>query len=582
MKKLGVLLLVFLISVSCLAIVSCQNRTMDERAYSCLESNVRGKCASLTFDEKVFALLALSSKSDIASECQAALSGECAPVGGAPVGGCTIKSTAQAVLALTQSGAPADNKITWLLQKSTAPSLVWYLQIDTPANTTCQVGYPGTELNVLVKSDGTLSIPNNNCLRARAPYNYWLEIDKSCLGNTFTIRCNQDFSSSTIYKTQSSSTIFVSGSVQPSPATGTNTHEIKSKCLSETGTCDYQGTLWAAYALMKSQREEYKQYLPYLFAFADDNKKYVSYAFLYAFTAEPEYEQKLLIEQKPEGYWDWASGKGKFYDTATTLLALQSKSTVVGTVQSYLALKQGKDGCWQSSIIDTGFLMWALYPKPSSFQTTQPKCQDSQYFCVVEGECIAAAGDKLQNYYCPGAQVCCSKPAVLQSCDALGGVTCPPGKECQNPADSSDGPCCMTTCGAVTTECESIRYSCRGFCEDNEEVTEAYACSGKDMCCKPAAQKASVWVWIILFLILIGLGALGYVYRERVKHWYYKARELIRQKLGKKGPGPAPAMTRPRPPYPPMYPPARPLTHPRTAVSSDIEETLKKLRDIGK
>jgi hypothetical protein len=91
-------------------------------------------------------------------------------------------------------------------------------------------------------------------------------------------------------------------------------------------------------------------------------------------------------------------------------------------------------------------------------------------------------------------------------------------------------------------------------------------------------------VWIILFLILIGLGALGYVYRERVKHWYYKARELIRQKLGKGrgGPAPAPAMTRPRPPYPPMYPPARPLTHPRTAISSDIEETLKKLRDIGK
>jgi hypothetical protein len=580
MKKLGVLLLALLITMSFFTIASCQNKTMDERAISCLESSVRGKCASLTFEEKVFALLALSGKQDIASECQATLSGECAPVGGP----CTIKSTALAALALTQSSAPADNKISWLLSKTIDPNLVWYIEIDAPANTTCKASYLGTEYNMQIKSDGTITIPNNNCLRARSPNPQWLEIDKSCLANTFSVTCSADFVSNTIYKSSASNTIFVSGSIQSSPADGTNTHSIESKCLSETSTCDYPGTLWAAYALMKANKPEYKKLLPYLFAYADDNAKTVPYAFLYAFTAEPEYTQKLLLAQKPEWYWDWSSGRGIFYDTATTLIGLQSQSSIINSVKVYLAQKQGTNGCWQNSIINTGFLMWTLNQKPTTFQSTQLNCKNSGYYCTVEGECSAAGGEQMQNYYCPSSlQICCTKPAILPSCASLGGTVCPANNPCQSPVDSSEGACCVTACGQITpttTECEDMGYACRGFCNTDEESVSAYACNEGDTCCKPVIKGTSAWVWIILILILAGIGALGYVYREKVKIWYNQ----LKQKFGRKGPGPASTAMRPRPPYPPAYQPmtARLATHPGTKVSADVEETLRKLREIGK
>lgn len=586
MKKEGVLFSVFLIILLSFSVVLAQNQTMEERAYSCLESRVSGKCSTLSPEDQIFALLASGYSSSISGECKTALgTSSCYPVGK-----CTIKDTALASLALAQTGSPIESMMMWFSTKEISPpNLVFYLQIDTPGNTTCKVTYNFADYNVNVKDDKTLTIVPNICLKVKSPNNQWLEIDKSCLGYTFDVSCNDDFVSSTLYKSSTSNTVFVSGSLESSSAQGTTSHIPSSKCLSEGGaTCDYPGTLWAAYALMRAQREEYKSYLPYLFAFADDNKKAVPYAFLYAFTAEDEYRQKLLIEQKEGSYWDFGSAKGRFYDTATALIGFQTETNVLSAAKFWLSEKQNNDGCWQNSVRDTAFLLWAISPKTTILQATQQDCEDSGYSCMTEGECMSTGGSALTSYKCTGLKICCSKALPVKTCSEMSGTPCGLDESCSSTAvmASDTSSCCLGMCLPSTlTQCEQFSYYCKTYCDPDfeEEVTE-YSCNTGDICCKAKEAKTSIWVWIILFVVLAGLTTLGIIYREKVKLWYYKIRfklkpliEKIKSKF-RRGPSAAPAAQKPR--YPPAYPPRQ--APPARGVASDIEETLKKLREIGK
>src|SRR3989344_9625633 len=73
------------------------------KAYLCLEGKVANTCGSLSTEEQIFSLLALSYKSDIQRECKDALNSKLSDSGCWPKGssgsGCDLKTTAQATFA---------------------------------------------------------------------------------------------------------------------------------------------------------------------------------------------------------------------------------------------------------------------------------------------------------------------------------------------------------------------------------------------------------------------------------------------------------------------------------------------------
>lgn len=597
MKKIGVLSLILFIVLS-LSLFSTivfaetsSNQTSEEKAYSCLETRVSGKCSTLPFEDQVFALLALGHKSNIADECKNSLdpSKECWPF---PT--CKLRETALATIALTNIGVNTQKQIDWLLSKSkSTDKIVWYIQIDTTQNTTCKVKYETTEANVRIASDKKVTISSNRCLKSS---NYWLEVDKDCLDKTYEITCAADFITTLLYKSSTSNTIFVSGSLQSASGGGSTQHKIESKCFREgtSTTCDYLGSLWATFALSKA-RQNINPYLPYLFAFAEENKKTVPYAFLYTFTAEEEYRSKLMYEQKPEGYWEWGSGRGKFYDTAVTLLAFQNEreySSVLETVKAYLEKVQGKDGCWQNSVKDTGFLAWVLWPKTIILQATQQNCISD--YCMTEGECKAVGGNVKTNFYCPGGilKVCCDKLPSLKTCSEMLGVECPADKECSStPLKSSDiVECCLGTCvpkAPAETECERMEYFCSTSCTENEEEVPEYACNAGEICCKPKLSEESgggILIRVILGFLLIAIIVLLIIFRNKVQMWYHQ----IKIKFEKKPPMP-PTTAIKKPSYPayPQYPARPAVTRPTAQAvgrtqTKELDETLRKLKEMTK
>jgi hypothetical protein len=590
MKKEVILLLILfsivLLSTSILAQTTptTVNLTSEEKAYSCLESRVTGKCSSLPFEDRAFALLALGHKQILADECKAAInpSRECWPSEN-----CKVKDTAIGLLALNNVGSDISSAKDWILSKTKNPDkLLWYLQIDTTSNSTCKINYGDRDYTLKIGSDKKLTIGSNRCLKSS---NYWLSIDKSCLDETFKVTCDADFVSSLLYKTATSNTYFISGSLESASANGFTQHKVASKCFSDTTTCDYLSSLWATFALSKI-RQDINPYLPYLFAFAEENEKFAPYAFLYVFTAEDEYRQKTMNEQKTEGYWDFGSGKGKFYDTATAMFAFQTATEygeVIDTVKAYLAgtRVQASDGCWGNSVRDTGFLLWTLWPKATTIQATQQECEKSGFYCMTEGECDSSGGNIKENFYCPGGvlKVCCDKPITLKLCSEQLGKECTADQPCTSSvvkaADTDE--CCLTECQAqiVETECESAGLTCKPSCSDTEEPAPEYECNMGDVCCKPKPVKEGISaIWIVLLIFLIALVVVGIIFRNRIKTW-------IHLRKGKAPPS-APA-GRPRPPYPP-YPPSQqrpmgPARMPaRAPASREMEETLRKLKEMSK
>ena len=155
MKK-GVTLLFILLLVSVLAFsVLAQNdgegTTMQgneiDKAYTCLENKVEGKCDTLTAEEQAFALLALAYDSGIQSECKADLKDNSKDNECWPKSGCKLRETALAVLALNYVSSDASDAEDWLLTKNKTPSdLTWYLQIDADDATSCKLTYSGNVL----------------------------------------------------------------------------------------------------------------------------------------------------------------------------------------------------------------------------------------------------------------------------------------------------------------------------------------------------------------------------------------------------------------------------------------------------
>ena len=588
-KRVAVLLFLILLAVF-IPVVLADEKV--DKAYSCLEGKVKGKCSTLSSEEQAFSLLALAYNSDIQKECKSALMSSSKDEVCWPKSGCKLRDTSLAMLALENIKADTSKTQDWLLNQTQTPSdLLWYLELDSKEATTCKISYDDRNYTIGMQSDKKLSSGAGSCL-ILAYSNYWLQIASNCVNKKFSVTCDKDFSTALLYKKSNSDVWFVSSQTQSESAGGMAETKVESLCFKQGSACDYEGSLWATLAL--STKQDINKFLPYIIALAPDNEKYNPSAFFYLLTSNDEYLSNVRDSQTQTGFWDLGSSYSKFYDTALSLLALQQLSDEQsGKAKDWLLNSQDSAGCW-SNLRDTAFLLYAGWPKtPASIGTSETNCEDFSKFCCSNEDCSDAGGEILSQYFCAGMKVCCSKQPIEKTCTQKQGIICKSDETCTGSLGSSSdsNKCCINgDCEQVQEEpeCEKQGNNCRNECLDTEEIDNSLDCNNNQFCCKIKETKSSsAWIWVlIIFVILIILVVLAIIFRDKLRLWLFQMKNRFN-----KGGSP---VTQTRPPFPPqpprpmMRPMPRPMQKPmgkpmgRTKTDSELDDTLKKLREMSK
>jgi len=603
-KRIFAIFFLFLILISFSLLQAQENSTEKakvEKAYDCLKEKVEGNCDSLTTEEKIFSLMAID-------ECEEELIGDSSSEECWPFGNCNLKTTAQAALVLNNAGKDVDKAQQWILsQKKATSELVWYLQIESNTETTCTISYEGFSNNIKIKEDKKISGDAGPCL-SLVRDDYWLQISPLCYEKEFSISCDKDFSTTLLFQKQGSPTIHIFQKTSSSAEGGTLTEKVESFCFrggSTGSSCNYEASLWAT-LFLNSLEEDVTFYLPYLITLAEDNEKFLPEAFLYLITDDTEYSTSLLSKQKKIGeYLYWQESSDKHYDTALALFPFKYEDLAEKTSsKQWLLETQDAKGCWLDNIRNTAFILASVWPK----EITEGgdggilDCLSEGYYCVNKGSC---EGQVLSDYYCSALLTeCCTIAPEQQTCAERGGVVCTSDQICNGgsfvSAADTDNCCidgfCQAPSSPEISECEREGGICRTSCfSDEEEVF--YECGlESDVCCTPQAikKKSNIWLWI--FLILIVLVVIGIIFKDKLRNFWFKAKS----KFKKSKPGPKPG-TRPGPPASPFrappyargpvrerrilpsfrHPPARTKRAPSKS-QKEIDEILKKLKDLGK
>jgi len=584
MKKAGILFALMIVFSLTLITVSAQNQTVDEKAVDCLKSKVKGNCDSLTIEQQVFSILGLADNSAVQSECKSALLDKQSADNSWNQ---NIKDTSLAIIALNYIKANVNDEVEWLLSKKKTADLEWYLEIDASTATQCEVEYDTVSKTINIGEDRKISGNLGNCL-SLAYGDYWLKISDKCFDKTFKVSCDQNFVSTTLYKKPGSDVWYISSDSQSTSSGGTNEHTMSSYCFGSGKGCDYEESLWATLALSEAG-EDITDFLPYLLTYSEDNRDKFPSSFLYMLTNSEEYLNKISTLQRM-GEGNWRLSQDEYYDTALALLSLYPE--IPQSSFEWLEENQDNNGCWNNgNIRDTGFLLWAAYPKKPYISGEKNYCEPT-YYCTTQKECEDAGG-KVLDYICSGMKICCNTPPKQKTCEEMEGEICADGEICDGitKTDSEGNSCCLGNCVEEKSECEKYGYSCKTSCAENEEKTE-YSCPWGKICCKQKLESERSYWWIWLLIILIILVVLGIIFRNKLRMFIFRLRG------GKIGPV---AKTRPVPPVPPaglrrMFPTrmmprpiprqtktgAPTLRKPKSAVDRELEETLKKLKEIGK
>ena len=573
-----------------------------EQAYACLQNLVVNK-STFSLEEAAFGVLALGAQDKLIKTIQSTKSDREACW---PKAVCTIRDTSLVALAYQRAGMQTADIEQWLQSKRITPrELMWYLEVDTTQHesSSCTIKYDGRSYTVNIQDDMKFNDAAGICLQ-RSASGYWMTIAPSCLGKVFEVSCDKDFITTLIYQKNGGETIYVSSETHAAASLGTTSESVNVSCLSTGGGCDYQGTLWATYALHKLNKNTAPM-LPYLVALADDTTKYFPSAFIYMLTKDPdkEYYGQIIQQRKQNQFWEFVSnGYTRFYDTGIGVLALSTgsgeDSDVVKT-RAYLLNIQTKEGCWNNNHFrDSAFILYSSWPKvkiaTSSGSAHLPQCSEGGFSCERLSECLESGGVKHSSYECQGGNICCSVKVQKQSCANLQGSVCNANEQCIGSVSASgDGQCCIGSCSVVVEEnaCESAGGVCSSSCGSDEKEASETCPATNSICCVPDTGKGISWFWIILLLILIAAVVFAIMKRDAIKLWWFKKR------------GKTSSTPMARPGFPPnsggtgvtmrpqqrMIPPQsfarseiRPQMRPtQPSKDREIEETMRKLKEMS-
>lgn len=613
-----------------IAVSNVSESTMVNDAYSCLNDRIdEKKCENMAMSELIFSTMATGECEDELRDA-AKTSGdelECWPKGG-----CDIKTTAQAMIALDIEQRDSEKIIEWFNERRIVPKDVeWFLQIDTINASTCTISYSGNsyETEILenkkfTRNAGTCLIPSQS--------EYWLKIQPSCLEKEFEISCEERFVTSLLFKERTSSTIHVSRESSSEPEGGTSIEKISSFCFKEGVACNYEGTLWSVTALEKIDYD-ILSFIPYLVTAKETNRGIFSQPLLYILTGYDEYKLDILDRQVADKYWQ--SRDGKYFDTALALFPFggvdfEEKTNAI----EWLSELQDEDGCWdEGNIKNMGFLLSSIWPRywdydddddddPTTPTTPDNDCELSGYYC---DSAFARTGeDSLSDYSCLGsAQRCYETAPIIETCasEYPESYICAYNEVCPSGRKNLDGEvCCEVECQQKETppaEEESDCALAQGYCASScasGEVEESFyedSCSEiyyGDVCCITEEEKSSyLWLWILFALII--LITIAIIYRDKIREQILKMKskkdeeelgpreglrrpmQRMRQRriipnvrpsqrpLQPQRPGISPALQRPAQPRP-----AQPgmQRNPRQKTPEELDDVLRKLKDMSK
>jgi len=644
MKKTCAFLTLFLIIFSLTAVLAADNETdaqKIQKAFECLEDKA-DDCFALTTQE--IALTILATPDNIFNDCvNELIDRKSSDHWG------NIRDTALAILALKHAGQNTTSSEEWLLLQTKTPTdLVWYLQEDSNEETECHIGYDAKDFTINIGTDKKIDSDAGSCL-TRAQTNFWLQINNNCYDETFQIECNKDFIANLIYRNKNSPTIYVLEGTQSAPSFDSIELTMKSKCFGES-SCDYEDTAWATIALMKTNHNV-EEFIPYIIAMSETNERYLPKAFVYALTNYEDYATELIESQKLGNYWEAKlSAYNRYYDTSLALLVLGgSTAEQVSKAKAWMFFSQGSNGCWKNSITETAIALWAIEGRAGRIATngtnvtvittiingtnittitngttittiingtnitttnitnitngtggtggtgsSTPYCTQSNYFCIPSTECPSSQ-DIGNNYFCPSLSSTCCMTENLQTCSELGGKQCQSSEVCTgNSRKTSDtNTCCTGSCKErpEENECESNFYTCMDTCSEFQESVSTYACNQNQVCCKTKTTTTSEgtpwWIWVLVILIIAVLAAIGYVYREQLKLYWFQLKTKFKKDKDDnstfpRGPG---SRFPPRPGFPPVrrsMPPVAPPRRFNQRTDTAMSDTFRKLNEMSK
>ncbi len=588
---------------------SSTSLTGFEKSYSCLKDILAGKdVTKLTQDELSFSLLAMSYDSSTQTKIKNELmvrqdSSKCWPKGA-----CTIRDTAIALLALDSIGKDTKDIQNWLTNQTMSPTdLTWFLQIDTDATTKtkCTITADGSSKTIYVNEDKTLSGTPGSCFTI-ANNDWWLQINPKCYGKDIQVQCDNSFLIATHFKRKLEDVNWIPATTQTSSPGGTRNISVNSICFKKSGSCNYEGSLWASLALNKKDSSIREKVLPYLMTSASANERLLPSSFLYMITGYNDYFQELTNLQKTQGYWQVTSEQSRrYYDTATALLALNERAEQADTAKEYLIQPdvQGSDGCYNKNIADVAYILYASSPKTpvSTTDTVRSQCADFStqygYSCSTSRDCESQGGKVLTNFDCFSGFVCCSISTTQKACLDMGGKKCSSTQECSSGGfslASDTSYCCLSgdcqdKSSDTLNECEQqgSGYFCSSSCDSANIQNFECSNSGEYCCSSSQAKKSLWWVWVLILLII--LLALAIIFRNQLKVWLFKRESGFSK---------SPLSQESRPPMPPsnqglMSMPRRILPNPSSRPISpmqrrpfpkdrELDETLRKLKDMSK
>jgi hypothetical protein len=559
--------------------------------FDCLEEKA-ADCSELTTQEIVYTILATPDK--IFNDCVKELEDrEESDNWG------NVRDTALAILALDHAGKNTESAELWLKEQSRTPTeLIWYLQQDSNEAVECHIGYQTNDYIINIKENKKIDVNAGNCL-TRANSNFWLEVNPNCYSEEFNIECNKNFIATLLYKNRNSPTIYPIAGTESSPAFGSIKLKINSKCFGTT-SCEYEATAWATLALLK-KGHNVEEFIPYVIAMAESNKRYLPDSFIYMSTNYEDYASQLIADQKLGNYWEApSSAYNRYYDTALALIALGGSSAEqITKARDWLLFSQGANGCWQNSIRDTAIILWALEGRAGKGSSGGgvTYCSEADYFCIPSNDCPSAE-DVGNNFFCASLSETCCMTENLQSCSEYGGTECASNEVCtgNNKKATDTSECCTGTCveRSKTTECEDSFYYCKDSCSETQESAD-YACNGGQVCCKNKAESSkggsTWWIWILIILILAVIGAIAWIKREALKLYWFKIRSKFKKDKGSRGSPSSPQGPRPGMPPRPGFPPVRRMPLPRGVPpqrrhydqrDAHMNATFKKLQEMSR
>lgn len=602
MKRSALLLTFLFLSLAILPLVSAElNNTQINKAYDCLQDKINDKtCDKLGLDEKIFSVLAVRKcKSELINSSK---NNECWPN---PT--CNVVQTSQAIMALSKVANTGDAE-TWLVSQNTTPTEIeWYLQIESSEASICTLSYGGLSYpNVAVSEDKKISGSTGSCLLL-SDNEYWLRISPTCYDREFEISCDKQFITNLLFKEKDSSTIHINSETSSASANGFTTEKVNSACFKKGNSCDYESTLWATMVLSDLDYDV-SAYYPYLITFENDYDKFLPSAFLYSLTADTDYFLDLISKQKTAGYWQESGDE--YFDTALAMYSIKyDDAPEKDKAVEWLMEKQEQSGCWDlGSIKNTGFILHAIWPEYYSGDDEggiSLDCEGANGFCMSRVSCEDAGGLELEDYTysCSGTNICCDKEQLAETCAELKGEICSSSEYCIGGTEfySDDaGPgevCCIDgTCqagggtssgGETTTEefdCESYGGTCRSFeCQSDETESTTYSCDFGDVCCMKKKSQSLWWIWVLIILII--LVAVGIVFKDKVKEFWFKLSGKFSNLKPKPSSG-SPLIRSPMGMSPrrilPQSQRRRPQRTPARKSPNELDDVLKKLKEMGK